>query len=269
MRPPKGFTLIELLVVIAIIALLLAISLPSLRMAKETANGIVCKSNLRQLGTIWKMYADVNDGKCPYWKSTNGTWHRGAWIQSFNGYLKEDHQKLLLCPKASQPNPEAGYGTTRYAYVMGDYSENTPASALPNVEICSYGMNCWLGSTNGETGILQGRSSEDYWQSFITVRSPGQVPLMADSAWRGGGPHTAATIRYAAPEFQDQWRGVEYEMSHFVVPRHKRGHVNAVLADLSMEDIPLKGLWGLKWNRKYDTRTIPSGGWPEWMRNDD
>jgi prepilin-type N-terminal cleavage/methylation domain-containing protein len=47
MRTHKGFTLIELLVVIAIIALLLAILMPSLKMAKEYATRLQCANNLK------------------------------------------------------------------------------------------------------------------------------------------------------------------------------------------------------------------------------
>ncbi len=59
----KGFTLIELLVVIAIIALLLAILLPSLRMAKEQSRRMICATNLKALGTGFALYADAYDEK--------------------------------------------------------------------------------------------------------------------------------------------------------------------------------------------------------------
>lgn len=67
----KAFTLIELLVVIGIIAVLLAISLSSLRHAKDCARRVVCLSNQRQLTLAWILYAGDNDNSlcspCPDW----------------------------------------------------------------------------------------------------------------------------------------------------------------------------------------------------------
>ena len=55
-RQIRAFTLVELLVVVAIIAVLVALLLPSLNRARESAKATACASNLHQIALGFQMY---------------------------------------------------------------------------------------------------------------------------------------------------------------------------------------------------------------------
>ena len=60
-----AFTLVELLVVLSIIALLISLLLPALANARESAEAVVCESNIRQLLTGLREYVQTNKGFFP------------------------------------------------------------------------------------------------------------------------------------------------------------------------------------------------------------
>lgn len=108
----RAFTLIELLVVVAIIAVLMAILLPSLSAARESAKKLTCLSNLRQMQASATMYAQEwsgwylpaytvypSAGNAAMWSNdeTCRTWLN---LQPFNSGGAADVELRRLCPNA-------------------------------------------------------------------------------------------------------------------------------------------------------------------------
>src|SRR3954464_6442050 len=81
-RVAGAFTLVELLVVIGIIAILIAILMPALRRARESANGIACSSNQRQIMLAFLMFAADNKGHLPgnFTDFANPDTNKRAWL---------------------------------------------------------------------------------------------------------------------------------------------------------------------------------------------
>jgi prepilin-type N-terminal cleavage/methylation domain-containing protein len=75
----RGFTLVELLVVIGIIAVLIGILVPTLNKAREASQRVACGSNLRQLGTMFQLYANGFKDYAPLGYIKSGGTHQKNW----------------------------------------------------------------------------------------------------------------------------------------------------------------------------------------------
>jgi type II secretory pathway pseudopilin PulG len=89
-RPAAGFSRIELLVIVAGLALFLAILIPSINSARESARRSQCRNNLKQIGLAFHNYRDCF-GSLPF-ASTHGLPAEGTngqhtWVEYIAPYI--------------------------------------------------------------------------------------------------------------------------------------------------------------------------------------
>jgi prepilin-type N-terminal cleavage/methylation domain-containing protein len=166
-----GFTLVELLVVIAIVAILAALLLPGLALAKDRGRRAACVSNLRQIGMAIRSYADDSEGKIPYGPKAPAFTSPSSFYPSTGsptsllslqsgapvalGLLldKELAQtpRVLFCPGADQPlDADKELSNVGVRQAQGSYFYRhagvtqlfyTPAGPVPNLQLDNLGTN--------------------------------------------------------------------------------------------------------------------------------
>src|SRR5258708_30049909 len=104
----RGFTLVELLVVIAIIGVLVALLLPAVQAARESARRMQCQNNLKQMGLAMHTFHDTNQCLPPCAQSN--TANRWGWQVAILPFIEQSSlfQQLGapdLTTTASMPFP--------------------------------------------------------------------------------------------------------------------------------------------------------------------
>ncbi len=137
----QAFTLIELLVVIAIIALLMAIWVPALSMAKKQTRAVVCASGMRQICLAFNTYGMENNEDIPiaYRVMANDIGSK-PWTWALLPYIGGDEGKestleepadLWFCPADKDPYPMgfSPHGQRYTSYALNGYYKKASAGS--------------------------------------------------------------------------------------------------------------------------------------------
>ncbi len=242
-----GFTLIELLVVIAIIALLLSIIVPALRLAKEKAQNLSCRANVRSLGIALRLYTEQTEGRLFSYLS-------GLYLNQLADQIG-DINKVRYCSTTLIDETVAAttWGSSRQAW--------TWTAGVPEPEHGSYGLNGWLYSypNPADFGWIESVANLGKFAYPSTLNAAGSatVPVFFDCLWVDAWPKHTDTVPAALDLEQSPTRDtgtdspVNNHMRRLMLRRHW-GNANVSFLDGHAENIKLENMWSLKWNREFE-----------------
>jgi prepilin-type processing-associated H-X9-DG protein/prepilin-type N-terminal cleavage/methylation domain-containing protein len=233
----SAFTLIEAVIVVAIIALLAAILLPSLSLARKQARATVCMSNCKQIALAFIEYGVEYKGEYP---RTGCAMARGLkpgqedmisptdyWLAVLSRYSKSD--LLFRCPEDRAENFINWSGTDWDAL-----SENQRQDISENKRWSSYVMNSWV--------------AEEY-KCLSDMRQGQYTILIAESA------PTMKGVGHLHPN--EDWIDEKTAKADLAHDRH-RGMANYIYVDGHVARMRFEETWVLDHRNCWDPKNAPA-----------
>ncbi len=209
-----GFTLVELLVVIGVIAILIALLLPALSKARESASRTKCLSNQRQLVNALILFAHDHRGLTPVRGTTVGGSSVPVWPYELWRYATGSQSPA---PPLKSYNPAKYWNST----VFNCSTHRQPPRVVQGWDLgYIYAFNTFLKSAEDNKPILQ---RQDHAVKLFNIRRASEVFLFLEQGT------IDSNNQYQWAHYTANSLGHTYR--HTIPTGHHSGGTNAVFAD--------------------------------------
>ena len=194
-RKLRFFTLIELLVVVAIIAILVALLMPTLRQAKETAYRVLCLSNQKQIALACISYSASNRAQLPPAQAEKETLS----FDDLLGLGKYDGRNLSISAESkAEAYRKSGIEIKKYTsllYKCPAYKKEfarDDGTFIRNIAGCIAGdVNDDPSNAIGKNHIFAGVMGDGWSASLVMVLAPASTFMLGErTSGRQGGQYS-------------------------------------------------------------------------------
>jgi len=214
----KGFTLIELLVVIAVIAVLMGILMPALSKVRKQAKGLLCKTQMKDIGTMLSLYMPDNDDRIVSNAYSGGV----RWFGRLGEYYKRHNPNV----KSKRYSTDVFYCPIEWKKRLRWEAEES--AARPNMGF-HYGLNSLLTDGGTDTNLKNRFSKNTTWKTpatlpllhdessecteeelFGPVKAMYPGPTLLKFGWNGGKNNPRNLMTYVRGPAASHGRGINY-----------------------------------------------------------